>query len=74
MDPDPTWDKTPFFFDFKDANKKMCSHFFLITGTQAQSLESKKCYFPGIISLSNTFIRKGKDPEPDPEPDPDPLV
>jgi hypothetical protein len=25
-----------------------------------------KCYFAGIISVRNTFMRKGKDPDPDP--------
>jgi hypothetical protein len=84
-DPDPTQDRTPFCIDFKDANKKMCLHVFLITCTQAHSLEYKKLNFLlkfGVqilfsrhyFTLLNTFMRKGKDPEPDPEPDPDPHV
>ncbi len=63
----------------------MCLHVFLITCTQAHSLESKKLNFLlkfGVqilfsrhyFTLLNTFMRKGKDPEPDPEPDPDPHV
>jgi hypothetical protein len=41
-DPDPTLDPTPFFIDFKDANKNIFSYFFLKT---CPHLQSKKVTF-----------------------------
>ncbi len=40
-DPDPTSDPTPFFIDFKDANKIFFSYFCLITCPQAHHLQAK---------------------------------
>jgi hypothetical protein len=74
MDPDPT----PFFSNFKDANKKyFLNLFFLITCSQAACPQSSKFYFflkfcvkilfcKHYFSPLNTFMRKVKDPDPDP--------
>jgi hypothetical protein len=80
-DPDPTPDPTPgptsFFIKFKDTKNFFCVVSF-ITCQQAH-IQTKKFNFLQkfcvktlfcrlYLSLFNTSMRKGKDPEPDPDP------